>query len=226
MKLFKNNFKKLFNKSDKYVKNKIIKCLMEIGKKNLIDEYFKISNKGKDEHSKIIKVKLNKLAKILIKEKRPDYLKKTNKELLNDDIYLNNVYQVQKGNKLLLITFFAQKKMEEKGFMDKLEKNYGIYLEVDDFIKEMKEKLSEIKTYSQFFQYVGSEYGKNKSDDIIIREAYEKAKLNHYIIDNDNDDHNNSLNNSGIFIRGRSFRGRGRLGRGNINRGRGRGRGE
>ena len=104
--------------------------------------------------------------------------------------------------------------MEEKGFMDKLEKNYGIYLEVDDFIKEMKEKLSEIKTYSQFFQYVGSEYGKNKSDDIIIREAYEKAKLNHYIRDNDNDALNNSLNNSGIF-----FRGRGRPGRGNINRG-------
>ena len=65
--------------------------------------------------------------------------------------------------------------------MEKLEKNYGIYLDVDDFIKEMKEKLNEIKSYKQLFEYIGGEFGKNKNDLELIREAYEKAKLKKYV---------------------------------------------
>ena len=65
--------------------------------------------------------------------------------------------------------------------MEELEKNYGIYLDVDNFIKDMKQKLNEIKSYKQLFEYIGNEFGKNKSDIEIIREAYEKAKLKKYI---------------------------------------------
>ena len=114
--------------------------------------------------------------------------------------------------------------MEEKGFMTKLEKNYGIYLEVDNFIKEMKEKLSEIKTYSQFFEYIGSEFGKDKNDVELIKYAYEKAKSKNYIRENNDNNTQNihSINNSGNFYRGRGIRGSFRGFRG---RGRGRGRG-
>ena len=108
--------------------------------------------------------------------------------------------------------------------MNKLEKNYGIYLEVDDFIKEMKKLLSEVKSYSQLFEYVGSEFGKNKIDTELIRYAYEKASSKNYI----GGDNNNTifLNNSGIILRGRG-RGRGMRGseRGRGMRGSGRDRG-
>ncbi len=74
----------------------------------------------------------------------------------------------------------------------------------------MKQKLSEVKTYSQLFEYIGSEFGKNKSDIELIKDAYEKAKLKNYIRDNDNNTINNSLQiSSNSFFRGRG-RGRGR----------------
>ena len=44
--------------------------------------------------------------------------------LQNQDEILKYAYESQRGNQLLLITFFALKKMEENGFMDELEKNY------------------------------------------------------------------------------------------------------
>ena len=84
----------------------------------------------------------------------------------------------------MLITFFAQKKIEEKGFMDELEKNYGIYMEVDNFIKEMRQKLDEVKSYGKLFEYIGSKFGKNKTDEELINEAFEKAYLKRYINDN------------------------------------------
>ena len=55
----------------------------------------------------------------------------------NIDEILDYAFESQKGNKLLIITFLTQKKIENKEFMKELEENYGIYLEVDSFIKEM-----------------------------------------------------------------------------------------
>jgi len=128
--------------------------------------------------------KENELINKLIQNKRNEYLKKTVDELLKDEEFLKNVYGGQRGNNLLLITFFAQKKIEEKGFMDELEKNYGIYLEVDNFIKEMRQKLDEVRSYRQLFEYIGSEFGKNKTDEELIKEAFEKAYSKRYISDN------------------------------------------
>ena len=128
--------------------------------------------------------KENEIINKLIQNKRNEYLKKTVDELLKDEEFLKYVYGGQRGNNLLLITFFAQKKIEEKGFMNVLEKNYGIYLEVDNFIKEMRQKLDEVRSYRQLFDYIGCEFGKNKTDEELIKEAFEKAYLKRYISDN------------------------------------------
>ena len=98
----------------------------------------------------------------------------------NSDI-LEYFYKSQRGNSLLLITFFAQKKIEENGFMDELEKNYGIYLDVDNFIKDMKNTLNEIKSFSALYEYVGSEFGKDKNDLDLTIEGYKRAKKKKYI---------------------------------------------
>ena len=46
---------------------------------------------------------------------------------------------------IFIITFLTAKKIEDKEFMKDLESNYGIYLDVDTFIKEMKQKLKKLK---------------------------------------------------------------------------------
>ena len=151
----------------------------------------------------------------------------------NKDEIVQTLFDSQRGNKLLIITFFAQKKIEEKGFLEELEKNYGIYLEVDDFIEEMQKKLDEIKTFKQLLEYVGSDFGKDKTDLEIIIEAYDKAKEKNYLKSTNNQINNNQINiiNNNLF-RGnnQNNRGRGRgrgsqRGRGGRGRGRGRGRG-
>ena len=236
-KKFENNFHKLFNKAENDVKLQIYNSLIENGKRNHFKEFFEITKEGKNIYLSTVSRNEKELIKSLIRQKGAIFLNKTKEELLNNDDYLKYVYPSQRGNKLLLITFFAQKKTEEKYFMNKLEKNYGIYLEVDDFIKEMKQKLAEIKTYSQMFEYIGSEFGKNKSDPELIKIAYEKAKLLKYMKENDNNNNttqnNNVQYNPGNDFRGRGLRGRGirdggmrgrGIGRGMRGRGRGRGR--
>ena len=65
--------------------------------------------------------------------------------------------------------------------MEQLENNYGVYLDVDNFIKKMKTKLNEIGNYQQLFLYLESDFGKNKTNLEIIKDAYEKAKFKGYI---------------------------------------------
>ena len=174
-KLLLDNFKKnvniFFDSLDTNKKRKIIDLL--IVKKEFY-EFFELSNTYDKKHKISQKIeRILKIKKLLYK----------NNEISEDitNSFLKYAFETQIGNKLLLITFFAKKKIEEKGFMEKLEKNYGIYLDVDDFIKEMKEKLNEIKSYKQLFEYIGGEFGKNKNDLELIREAYEKAKLKKYV---------------------------------------------
>jgi molecular chaperone DnaK (HSP70) len=107
-----------------------------------------------------------------------------NSDKINDEIkneFLKYAFDSQIGNKLLLITFIAKKTIDENEFMEQLEKNYGVYLDVDNFIKKMKTKLNEIKTYKQLFEYLESDFGKNKTNLEIIKDAYEKAKFKGYI---------------------------------------------
>ena len=96
---------------------------------------------------------------------------------------LKYAYESQKGNQLLLITFLVLNKLGEQGFMEELEKNSGIYVEVDSFFLEMKKKLKEIKSYKELYEFIKVDLGKDKTELEIIVEAYEKAKQKRYIRD-------------------------------------------
>ena len=91
--------------------------------------------------------------------------------------------------------------------MEELEKNYGVYLDVDNFIKDMKQKLKEIKNYKDLYEYIGSEFGRDKDDFELIIESYGKAKKKGYIrninqIPNslNSSNINSSIHNSGSFL--------------------------
>ena len=134
------------------------------------------------------------------------------KNIKDLDKILEYAFKSQRGNSLLIITFFAQKKMEEDGFLEELEKNYGVYLDVDNFIKEMNLKLKEINSFKKMFEYIGSEFGSDMDDLKIIIEGYQRARKKGYIRrDNINSaiQRNRRGNNN---IRG-SYRGRGGRGR-------------
>ena len=131
---------------------------------------------------------------------------------------LKKIYEVKRRQ-----NFFCSKKGRRKGFLEELEKNYGIYLEVHDFIEEMQKKLEEIKTFKQLLEYVESDYGKDKTDIEIIIEAYDKAKEKNYIsrANIQNIQRNNNIINNDLFRRNNQNE----RNRNNRNRGRGRGRG-
>ena len=134
---------------------------------------------------------------------------------------LDYIFESQRGNKLLIITFFTKKKIEDKQFMEELQKNYGIYLEVDKFIKEMNQQLKDINNYHDFFNYIGSDFGKDMKDEDILIHCYKKAKEKQYIRQQNNrGNYGNNLSNSFRGGRGGFARGRGR-GRGGFGRGRG-----
>ena len=202
------NFKKIFIKCSEECQNNIKKMIFD----NLnFSDYFEYED---DELYNELKI-----GEIL----KDDVLK-------NKDEIVKAAFESQRGNKLLIITFFAQKKIEEKGFLEQLEKNYGIYLEVDDFIKDMNKQLEEIKTYKQLLEYVGCDFGNDKTDIDIMAEAYDKAKEKDYInTTNARPRRNiNQIRQRPLNFRGGFGRGRGRgfergRGRGFHDRGRGRG---
>ena len=165
------NFNEFFESLDTNKKRKIIDLLID---QEEFYEFFEISN------TYINKYKISPKKERILKIRKLLYNNdKINAQIKNE--ILKYAFDSQIGNKLLLITFIAKKTIEEKEFMEQLEKNYGVYLNVDNFIKKMKTKLNEIKTYKQLFEYLESDFGKNKSNLEIIRDAYEKAKLKGYI---------------------------------------------
>ena len=210
------NFKDLFCQCSKQSKNKMFKI---ISQKLQFSEYFDI--KEEDETIKLYEDKTEIRNYYYDSCKLDEYLKE--REIENIDEILQYAFDNQKGNKLLIITFFTQKKIEDKEFMKELEANYGIYLDVETFIKEMNQKLNEIKSFSEMYKYIGSEYGKDLTDLEIIIKSYERAKLKGYIRDqNSSTTFNRSQNFRGGYNRGRGrgdFRGK-RGGRGTV-RGRG-----
>ena len=210
------NFKDLFCQCSKQSKNKMFKI---ISQKLQFSEYFDI--REEDETIKLYEDKTEIRNYYYDSCKLDEYLKE--REIENIDEILQYAFDNQKGNKLLIITFFTQKKIEDKEFMKELEANYGIYLDVETFIKEMNQKLNEIKSFSEMYKYIGSEYGKDLTDLEIIIKSYERAKLKGYIRDqNSSTTFNRSQNFRGGYNRGRGrgdFRGK-RGGRGTV-RGRG-----
>ena len=165
--LINQSFKGLFQRCSKEGKEK----LREIILKNLnFQEYFGyLLTKDGETYDNF---QVHELLKTLSDNKKNEFLE--------------TAFKSQKGNYLLLITFFAQKKIEEKGFLEQLEKNYGVYLDVDNFIKDMNHKISEIKTYKQLFEYIGADFikedkYKDKDDLDLIIDSYQKALEKKYI---------------------------------------------
>ena len=109
---------------------------------------------------------------------------------------LKYAYESQKGNPLLLITFLVLNKLEEKGFLEELEKNYGIYLDIDKFYLNMKNKLKEVKSFKELYDFIGTDFGKDKTELELIVEAYEKAKQKKYIRDPNESNRINFINNN------------------------------
>lgn len=201
------SFKKLYNQCSYDAKRKLNSLIM----KNLhFSQYFDLPSNFEIFDSLYDNLRVDELLQ--------------DKNIKDMDKILEYAFKSQKGNALLIITFFAQKKTEEKGFLEELEKNYGIYLDVDNFIKEMNQKLKEIDNFKKMFEYIGSEFGSNMDDLKIIIEGYQRAKEKGYIRRD-----NNNFASQG-YMRGNNYRGRGgsrgeRGGRGMRGRGRGRGRG-
>jgi hypothetical protein len=210
----KKSFKKYYNDCDKKVKEKLKNILTT---RLNISEYFN-SKKIPEIAKQNKRYRIESLLELYNSYKVEDVLKNLNKDILND--LLKYIFDSQKGNKLLIITFFTQKKIEDKEFMKELQNNYGIYLDVDVFIKEMNQQLNTIDNYHDFFNYIGSDFGKNMNDVDILIHCYKMAKQKNYIKTSYNNNYNQFQNNRG----GRGdFRGRGYRGGG---RGRGRGRGD
>ena len=206
--LIANDFKNAYSSCTRETKYKISELL--INKIDIQDYFEKMNEEEFKKYEEMTEIRNEIYDSCRVNELLKD------KSLENIDEIVKYAFENQKGNKLFIITFFTAKKIEDKDFMKELENNYGIYLDVDTFIKEMKQKLNEIKNHNEMYKYIGSEYGQDKTDLEIIIESYEKAKKKGYIRDP----------NEKSFIGGNN-RGRGhhRGNRGGRGRGRGRGRG-
>ena len=206
--------------NDKKVASDQAKKRMEQSFKKLFDE---CSPEGKSKLKELILDKMHfykffgiqDIIQILYDSFKVDEILEQYK-LQNLDEILKNAYESQRGNQLLLITIFTLKKMEEKGFMEELEKNYGIFLEVDKFVEELKIKLNEIKSFKALYEYVGAEFGKDKTELELIIEGYRKAKKMKYIRYLNYGDYNRRRGRRGLMLRrgrrGFMLRGRGRRG--------------
>ena len=157
------SFKRLFNECSQDTRNKLKEIILE-----------------KMNFSLFFETELKEIKEDIYCSFKMDELLK-DKSIKNIDEILEFAFKSQRGNQLLIITFLAQKKLEEKEFLENLEKNYGIFLEIDNFIKEMKRKLNEIKSYKGLYEFIGSEFGKNKTETELIIEAFERAKKKGYI---------------------------------------------
>ena len=155
----KNNFKGLIDDCSQNCKKQICDIISRY--LNFSDYFDVLGNALYDNHR----------IEVLLKDKN----------ITNMDEILKYAYESPRGNSLLIITFFAQKIVDEEGFLERLEKNYGIYLGVEGFIHDMNQKLDEIKKFSDLYRYIESDFGKNKTDLELIIEAYARAKEKGYI---------------------------------------------
>ena len=186
------SFKKLYNQCSQWSKNRMNELIRE---KMHFSMFF-------EEDEKMLKDQLYEGYQV------NEILKGGNESTDSSDI-LGYAYESQKGNQLLLITFSVLKKLEEKGFMEELAKNYGIYLGVDAFLEEIKQKLKEIKSFKSLYEFIGTELGQEKTERDLIVESYEKAKKKRYIRDpNENQRMNNQYQaNQSTSYRGSRYRG-------------------
>ena len=91
------------------------------------------------------------------------------------------LYDVSKDN-LLLITTLAQMKMNQKGFLSNLEQNYGVYMNIEDLMKEINQKIKDVKCYKDLFDFMKADVVFKLEDEYnSIIKSYQKAKEKKYI---------------------------------------------
>ena len=95
--------------------------------------------------------------------------------------------------------------MEEKNFISELKNNYGVYLKVNSFIKEMKQKLKEINSYSALYKFIGCDLLDNLYEKEYLIQSYVKAKNKQYIKKNNNYSNNFYRSSNNFFSRRRNF---------------------
>ena len=181
------SFKQLYNEVSEWTRNRIMEKIRE---KMKFSDFF-------EEDEKHLKCQIYESFKV-------NELLKKNQNTQETTEILEQAYKSQKGNPLLVITFYALKKLEEKGFIEELEKSYGIYMGVDDFVKQLKQKLNEINSYKKLLEYVGVELEQEKTELDIVVEAYERAKRKRYIRD-PNEINRMSTYNNVNYGRGRGY---------------------
>ena len=94
---------------------------------------------------------------------------------------LNLFFKNQKGNKLLLISYLTRKKIKTPGFMEELEKNYGVLLNCSDYLKEIKSTIENINSYKEMYKFIDCDLIGDQSEFDYIIKKYEIAKKKRYI---------------------------------------------
>ena len=94
---------------------------------------------------------------------------------------LTQFFENQKGNKLTLISFLARKKIKTPGFMEELEKNYGVLLNCSDFLKEIKTIFEQVKSYKELYKFIGVDLIGDYNEFYYIIKTYRIAKKKRYI---------------------------------------------
>ena len=161
--------------------NKVLKLISSGKNKGREFVFNKLMEKySKKKENKNFKNLIN-LLKQCNKKTLIKFYKLYHPNILSLDLLLKYIFEKQIENKLLIITFLVFKKINEKGFMEELVNNYGVFLDTDNFIKLMKQKIDEIKSYKQLFEFIGSDFGKNDDEIEILLKAYKKAKAKGYL---------------------------------------------
>ena len=73
---------------------------------------------------------------------------------------------------------------------------------IDGFLKDMKEKLKEIKSFKELYKYIGSDYAQDKDGFELLIEGYKRAKEKGYIKDKKKENIRNNGYGNGIQRRG------------------------
>ena len=108
------------------------------------------------------------------------FLKMVSEENIRKKL-LNQFFNNQRGNKLLLITYLSRKKIKSPGFLEELEKNYGVLLNCSDYMKEIKNTIESVKSYVDLYKFVECDIIGDKSEYDFIINMYGIAKKKRYI---------------------------------------------
>ena len=158
------SFKRLYNECSSWSRNKLNDLIRE---KMHFSDFF-------EEDERIIRGELYDSFRV-------SEILKGNDQSHDIGEVLRYAYESQKGNQLLLITFEVLKKLSEKGFMEELEENHGIYVKADTFFEEIKRNLEAIKSYKELYEFIGTDLGNDKTELELIIDAYNEAKRKRYI---------------------------------------------